>query len=87
MGDVPDGMVTDATRWRWQALNDGWTMVPTEYDGDWVDVVDHNREVLLLRKQIWQLLQQLDNAREAADRYQKLWYRFANEVHPWGEDD
>ncbi len=51
MSDVPDGMVTDAREL---------------YRGDLVYRKDHNAEVLLLRKQIWQLMGDVADAREDA---------------------
>ncbi len=50
MSDVPDGMVTDAREL---------------YRGDLVYRKDHNAEVLLLRKQIWQLMGEVAEARDA----------------------
>lgn len=75
MSDVPDGMVTDAPVWQASGRavwDDGWSMKVVGPDGDWVDVGDHRAEVLRLRKQIWQLMQDVADARKQRDQLYKI---------------
>ncbi len=75
MSDVPadidlDDVVTDAQQWE-MVRSGGWDghEYPEKCDdyGEWVAVDDHKRGELLLRKQIWQLMGEVAEARDTLE--------------------
>ncbi len=75
MTDVPAGMVTDCDVWDEQYNGcssnmsrigaDGQLIRWTDGETGWVEEDDHNAQQLLLRKQIWQLMGEVAEARDA----------------------